>query len=145
MSDVVEKARERLAEIEAEAVELRTFLAVHDRLLGKGEGIKAAPGDEKEAIVANQQQSVAKASPGEIVAGAKQLMREKQRPLTRTELVKLLTLRGLRIAGRDKSKNVGTIIWRSQQFQNVEGVGYWPKEMGPWVGDRPPTLEGLMS
>lgn len=52
-------------------------------------------------------------------------------------MVRLLTLRGLKLPGTDKAKNIGTIMWRSNEFDNVEGKGYWPKDAEPWRGYDP--------
>ena len=135
MAQVIEKAKKRLASLEREAEQIRIFIHMYERLAAEEAAPQGAP---QVAPLADSTMSpgpvlvVTKSGPAEIVAAAKDLMKEKQRPLTRTELVHLLTLRGLRIAGTDKSKNVGTIIWRSKQFENVEGKGYWAKDFGPW-------------
>ena len=50
------------------------------------------------------------------------------RPLKRSELVRLLERNGYPIDGTDKSKVLGTNIWRSGLFTHVEGKGYWPKD-----------------
>jgi len=132
MDEVIEKARKKIAELEAEIAELRTFIDVFERL---SEASKESEMDSADGItkpVMNLTQLKRRAKPAEIVSAAKDVMLEKKRPLTRTELVRLLTSRGLHIAGTDKSKNVGTIIWRSKEFDSVEGLGYWPKDAPHW-------------
>ncbi|MFZ5667163.1 MAG: hypothetical protein ACOY7L_18260 [Pseudomonadota bacterium] len=57
---------------------------------------------------------------------AEQLIVRAGRPLTRSELLKLLTERGHTIEGGDKSKVLGTNLWRSRRFYNLKGAGYWP-------------------
>lgn len=137
MSDVVEIARKRLAEIEAEAEKLRTFLGVYADLSGE----KIATGVSHDDSSRGEEEDTA--SPAEIVAGAKALMQEHRRPLSRSRLVKLLTEKGLKLPGQDKSKNVGTVIWRSKEFDNIAGYGYWPKEFGRWIGQRPAEADLL--
>ncbi len=134
MTQVIEKARKRLLEIETEAEQLRLFIEMYETLAGYDPDSERVPEGRIQPVESARLSgaAVGKSSPLEIVTAAKGVIREKMRPLTRSELVRLLTLRGLRIAGGDKSKNVGTIIWRSKQFENVEGKGYWPKEFGPW-------------
>ena len=51
------------------------------------------------------------------------------KPLKRSELLKRLEASGYVIDGRDKSKVLGTNIWRSDRFVHVEGHGYWPKDI----------------
>jgi hypothetical protein len=137
MTEVVEKARKRLAELEAEADKIRTFLGVYAELEGgnlvdtvSGE---VADGDDSET-----------ASPAEIVEAAKALMRERGRPLSRSKIVRMLTKQGLVLPGQDKAKNVGTVIWRSKQFDNIAGHGYWPREFGRWIGQGPPKQAELL-
>jgi len=48
------------------------------------------------------------------------------RPLSRSELLRELERQGHEIVGSDKSKVLGTNIWRSGRFHNLKGAGYWP-------------------
>lgn len=48
------------------------------------------------------------------------------RPLTRSQLLDLLEQSGHEIDGTDKSKVLGTNLWRSKRFINLKKVGYWP-------------------
>jgi hypothetical protein len=137
MAEVIEKARKKLASLEREIAELRIFIEVYDRLADDKPDTKKASGVGMEMAVTIPPQGTPTASPAQIVTAAKLLMGEKQRPLTRTELVRLLTLRGLKLPGNDLAKNIGTIVWRSHQFVNVEGKGYWPKDAEPWQGRHP--------
>ncbi len=142
MTEVVEKAKERLAAIEAEAEKLRTFLRMYADLSGvdigdivSGAGVPSNEADDESGT----------ASPSEIVEQAKVLMREQSRPLSRSMLVKLLTEKGLKLPGTDKNKNVGTVIWRSKQFDNIAGLGYWPKGVPRWIGQAPLQADMLGS
>ena len=58
----------------------------------------------------------------------RQLILDAGRPLKRSELVRLLEGRGYPIDGTDKSKVLGTNLWRSHLFRHIEGAGYWPKD-----------------
>ncbi len=52
------------------------------------------------------------------------------RPMTRGELVGAFEEAGIPLAGGDKAKNIGTILWRfREEFLNVPGQGYWPKDV----------------
>ncbi|SDA18445.1 hypothetical protein SAMN02799622_02032 [Methylobacterium sp. UNC378MF] len=52
------------------------------------------------------------------------------RPMTRGELVAAFEASGIPLAGKDKPKNIGTIMWRFRdEFLNVPGQGYWPKDV----------------
>ncbi len=51
------------------------------------------------------------------------------KPLTRGLLLRSLDQNGAKVGGSaDRSKNLGTIMWRlKDDFVNLEGFGYWPK------------------
>lgn len=57
---------------------------------------------------------------------AEHLILDEGRPLSRTELLQKLKQRGFEVEGTDKSKVLGTNLWRSQKFHNLKGIGYWP-------------------
>ena len=64
----------------------------------------------------------------EMMAKARRLILDDGRPLTRSELLRRLESEGYVIDGSDKSKVLGTNLWRSKQFQHIEGLGYWPSD-----------------
>lgn len=132
MAEIIEKARIRLKEIEEEAERLRVFLAVADELRADN------PVDESESSVRDKSpdDDPDSATPAEIVEQVRRLIEEKERPLGRGALVKILRARGVKLPGKDPAKNVGTVIWRSKQFDNIAGHGYWPKDMPRWIGQR---------
>lgn len=51
------------------------------------------------------------------------------KPLTRGQLLQRLDARKARVGGKyDRSKNMGTILWRLRDdFVNLQGRGYWPR------------------
>ena len=65
----------------------------------------------------------------EILGQVRRLIIGEGRPLTRSELVRRLESEGYVIDGGDKSKVLGTNIWRSKKFSHIEGRGYWPKDV----------------
>lgn len=62
----------------------------------------------------------------EMMASARRLILSEGRPLSRSELLRRLEGEGYIIDGADKSKVLGTNLWRSGQFQHIEKRGYWP-------------------
>lgn len=58
---------------------------------------------------------------------AEQMILREGRPLTRFQLLERLERAGHQIEGGDKSKVLGTNLWRSKRFHNIQGAGYWPK------------------
>ncbi len=54
------------------------------------------------------------------------IMRESGHPLTRGDIVEMLSARDVEMPGQDKARYVGTIMWRNKaKFVNIEGRGYW--------------------
>lgn len=72
---------------------------------------------ERSKYVAEMMETVAK-----LIAAA-------GKPLTRSALLEALEARDYVIEGSDKSKVLGTNLWRSKLFHNLKGSGYWPKTL----------------
>lgn len=68
--------------------------------------------------------------PEEIAALARRTLLEVGRPLKRGPLVRAMEERKIPLTGKDKAKNLGTILWRhNNQFVNLEKYGYWPRDV----------------
>lgn len=66
--------------------------------------------------------------PSDIAASVRMILLEANRPMKRGELVAELERRGVPLAGKDKNKNLGTILWRHpEQFVSLDKLGYWVK------------------
>ncbi|ATQ68510.1 hypothetical protein CQW49_11935 [Methylosinus trichosporium OB3b] len=64
--------------------------------------------------------------PEDVALAVKKILMDFGKPMKRGELVEELERRGIPLAGRDKNKNLGTIIWRHpQHFLTLSGLGYW--------------------
>lgn len=77
---------------------------------------------------------------------AERLILEAGKPLTRGELLRQLEASGHAIEGSDKNKVLGTNLWRSRRFHNLQGVGYWPKSTPiPEQLKRVPIRDSMLS
>ena len=65
----------------------------------------------------------------EIMSEIRKMVVGTGRPMTRSELLRQLEANGFVIDGGDRSKVLGTNIWRSRQFVHLDGRGYWPKDI----------------
>lgn len=65
----------------------------------------------------------------EIMTEIRRLVVGEGRPMTRSELLRQLENKGYVIDGGDRSKVLGTNIWRSGHFTHLDGRGYWPKDI----------------
>ncbi|MCE4226771.1 hypothetical protein HCU64_23805 [Methylobacterium sp. C25] len=69
-------------------------------------------------------------SPRQLANFARAEILKRGRPMTRGELLDAFESEGIPLAGRDKARNLGTIMWRfREEFENVPGRGYWPKDV----------------
>ncbi|MBV1707525.1 MAG: hypothetical protein KGQ37_09990 [Hyphomicrobiales bacterium] len=69
-------------------------------------------------------------SPAEIAGLVKTILREEGRPMKRGQLVAALERQNIPLAGNDKNKNLGTILWRHKnEFVHLERLGYWLADM----------------
>lgn len=69
------------------------------------------------------------ASPAEVSREVLAVLVAAERPLKRGALLSALSKRGVKVGGTDKSKVLGTILWRAKdQFVSLSGWGYWIKD-----------------
>lgn len=125
MDELLQQALYRREQLRAELKTLEDFIQsyskVQERRTSKGgQGDLFAPAKRQSFRVRRAQENA------EAMADAEKLILEARRPLTRTELLKGLEGLGHKIEGRDKSKVLGTNLWRSKRFHNLSGLGYWP-------------------
>jgi hypothetical protein len=118
-------AMKRKEEIKAESDALDKLISAYREILDmENEGpqptfdLRPSPGSRK-----SQSDYVAR-----LMRECRQLILDAGRPLKRSDLVRQLERKGFPIDGRDKSKVLGTNIWRSGLFRHIDGEGYWPKD-----------------
>jgi len=67
--------------------------------------------------------------PRKIAELARDVILSAGKPLKRSTIVELLEVQGVHLAGKDKNKNLGTILWRHpEMFVTLDNLGYWPKD-----------------
>jgi len=135
-----QNARKRLEQLEKEADRLREFIAMCERYaevspqqeitevttakvdnsipaIPRGERVETGPGRPT-------------ATPDVIREIAREETRKRGKPMARGALVTAIENRGYAIRGKDKSTQVGTVMWRAKgDFVNFSGVGYWPADL----------------
>ena len=75
-----------------------------------------------------------KAEVADILQEVRRILIAEGAPMKRGALVRKLEAKGYRLSGDDKSKVLGTNIWRSGKFDHISGHGYWPKNLALPVG-----------
>lgn len=69
------------------------------------------------------------ASPAETVRECLSILVASERPMRRGALLAALIRRGVKVGGANKSKVLGTTLWRAkEQFVSLPGWGYWIKD-----------------
>lgn len=154
MDRAVANALERKAVLQRELAEIEQFLVLYRRFSGETEAEQTetapapAPVDKsggKAPQIANPVRR--RSSPVQIAEMAERIVRDLNRPLNRTELVKELEDRDVAIASEDKANYLGTIIWRHarDRLVNLGGKGYWlANEPNEDVGYDPDSLPGKL-
>ncbi|WP_380873668.1 hypothetical protein ACFB49_43030 [Sphingomonas sp. DBB INV C78] len=136
MDDLLKKAKEHRQRAIQQRDELSSIIRSLDEFIAAFEKAAAGRkyrGDPGSALIqadlfsgfvsrAERVQHVAR-----MMDAAEELIITAQRPLTRSELLSELERRGFQVEGADKSKVLGTNLWRSKRFDNLKGAGYWPK------------------
>lgn len=129
MDDLLQKAIERRDFLRRELAAVETFIHSYSTLLNAG---SETPLFEQQELWFTPPSSRSRADRAEAVAAmmddAEKFILDAGRPLTRGQLLAKLEEAGHLIEGGDKSKVLGTNLWRSRRFHNIRGVGYWPKK-----------------
>lgn len=148
MTSPLDKAKQRLAELQREMDEVRHFIEMYYRFeTGEPRGTRSPNalvprGDagqlvgNKTVVLPNQPVDNGRGSarkgrpagpgPREIVEIMERVIREADRPLSRGEIVDAFERREIEIPAQDKARYVGTIAWRNKaKFINIDGRGYW--------------------
>lgn len=138
--DTFLKLRQVETALEKELEEIDDFLKLWEKFSGtqmeqlvSGESyyIEIPPGDLALSSSAPATKRERKTPPRDKLAKIiRRLLLEEGRPMVRSALVKRLNERDVPIGGADPSRNIGTTMWRLQdEFINLKGYGYWPRDV----------------
>lgn len=125
MNELLQQALERREQLRAELEALDQFI----RSYSDAKERRAGPPTNADLFDPPKRQSARVRRAAENSASmddAEKLILEAGKPLSRTALLKGLEKIGHKIEGSDKSKVLGTNLWRSKRFYNLKGAGYWP-------------------
>jgi hypothetical protein len=126
------KALKRRAELLEEVEKIDVFLELWHHYSG---GTKAETASPKAAAPVSaparsaRPKKAGSLSREEVVVEIRRVLLETGRPMTRGALLKELLAQGVAVGGTNKSKNLGTILWRSRdEIVHIDGAGYWVKD-----------------
>jgi hypothetical protein len=124
------KAANERAQKEVETIDesLKTLTDAREKL--SSDFIAMLEKTNFETLDLQKPQSQVELSPAVVADQARAVLIEEGRPMKRGQLVKALLRRGIPLAGTDKNKNLGTILWRHKnQFVSLNKLGYWVKDV----------------
>jgi hypothetical protein len=128
-----ETVRELLAKALKRREELRLESEALESLINAYSGLMHLQTDQTSSQMslwsAQRSRRARTAYVAELMSVIRRIMVAEGKPLTRSELLRRLEAQGQVIEGGDKAKVLGTNIWRSGQFQHIEGRGYWPSDL----------------
>lgn len=141
----LQEALQRKAEIEKELRDINEFIALYKRLFRRGAegktgnlfpGVATSESSQVHSSAVKRRGNLPRSEIGRI---AKDVILRHGAPMTRGELLEALAKEGVEIVAADRSKSMGTIMWRLREdFANIEGHGYWPRTVPcPAVGYTP--------
>ena len=124
-------ALKRRDELKKELVEVEHFIEMYQQFMNYHAGPMGDGGPLRSSVsVRPSMRTRRRMSREEMAPIIKDVLIEHGRPMTRGPLVEALAAKNIPIAGTDPSKNMGTIMWRLRgRFINIEGEGYWPKDV----------------
>lgn len=124
--ELLSKLLKRREELRLESEALEQLIRTYQSLMM----LPADPPQDQLDLWKTQHSKKAKSAyVADMLADARRMIIDAGKPLTRSDLLKRLEAAGYVIDGRDRSKVLGTNVWRSGRFVQVEGHGYWPKDI----------------
>lgn len=136
MDDLLQRALERRDALRKELEAVESFL--HAYTTARVQKAEAKPKQRDLFSTPPSPRAIKRKAIESLLKEAESLILDAGRPLTRGQLLERLEDAGYRIEGADKSKVLGTNLWRSKRFYTIDKVGYWPKDV-----DIPPPFDKL--
>lgn len=122
----IKQVIERKKQLEEELVKLNNFIEIFNQLKTTNESVDNIGKFTSESKNKSKSGAV---KPSELVNIVRKELEDIGRPMRRGELVECLTNKGITLAGSDKNKNLGTILWRAPDvFVQLKTFGYWLKD-----------------
>ena len=126
MDELYRKALQRRDELREELGAIDAFLARYSAIQERGTRSAKRSDTQMQLFEAGESRAKRAAAVSNMMDAVEEMVLAARRPLTRSALLQGLKERGIPVEGADKSKVLGTNIWRSKRFHNIKGIGYWP-------------------
>lgn len=133
MDETLVKALKKRDKLRKQLEQVEQFIDLFQALFGEdGEGAGPAFSalDTPSAPVKAAEPRRKRGNPSEIADAVEKVIRDMGQPLQRGDIVDMLEIEGHKIRSADKPRYIGTILWRNNdRFVNIEGRGYWLKDV----------------
>ena len=123
---VIQRARTRLTQIDAERVELERFLATYDRLAATSE----QPHEDQSALTGQasagkpDQPARQSSQTATVLDAVARALKESGAPMRLGALFDSLKKSGIEITGKNPSNNLGAMLSYSDRFETTRGIGW---------------------
>lgn len=142
----IKKIMEKRELLRQELEKIDNFLDLYRELTGT-EAVRSEPpvsGSVEPPKSHGRKRTSGTAKPSDVGPMARRILLEHGKPMTRSELLNALEERDVVLAGDDKAKYLGTILWRMKEaFVNLDGYGYWPRDKPFVPANYDPDVEEL--
>lgn len=127
MDDALKKALERKVRLQSELALIDQYIELHTRLFGEDPPTSTSKDTGTTTIADAVEAEIRPANDTRAIGdGIEAILRRADWPVQRGKLISGLEADGLPIHSKDRSKYIGTILWRNRvRFMNIEGEGYW--------------------
>lgn len=131
--DEIQKIMKKRELLRQELEKIDNFLGLYRELVGT-EAVQNEPSgnstDVENLRSRGRKRTPGTVSPSDLGPMIRRILSEHGRPMTRSQLLEALGERDVKVAGEDKAKYLGTILWRMREaFVNLDGFGYWPRDL----------------
>lgn len=124
--EMLAKAMKRREELRRESEALDNLIEAYRKMAI----LKSEPDQEQLRLWKGPESRKAKSAyVAEMMSEIRKAIIGSARPMSRSELLRHLEENGFIVDGTDRTKVLGTNIWRSGQFVHIDGRGYWPKDI----------------
>lgn len=131
--EMLSKAMKRREELRRESEALDNLIEAYRKMAI----LKSEPDQEQLRLWQGPESRKAKSAyVAEMMSEIRKAIVGAARPMSRSELLRHLEESGFIVDGTDRTKVLGTNIWRSGQFVHIDGRGYWPKDIPLPVSSR---------
>lgn len=149
-SEIIDRLLKRRAELAAEMKKLDDAIETLSQLtdvFADEPASRSALDDDQLSAQGEVSRERSILPPEEIARLAREVLLDNKRPLKRGALVRAMEAKSVPLVGKDKAKNLGTILWRfNGDFVSLKSLGYWPRDIAlPGVYDPREPPDGIVS